>query len=378
VSARATLDDATGDAIVRSAALDIEASMRSTEIESAVMKGQEDMRFGDRRTDLPVLLLHNVDPKWRKRERTEAHDAATTLETSLRGEGHPVTTITIDKPYLESLIDGHDPERVVVFNWCEELPGMPRSEPLVAYSLERLGFSFTGAPGDALATAWDKPRVKQLLERQRVPTPPWRVFTAPDVDGWDRFPAIVKLAYEHCSLGVGTGAVVMSPDQLKARIGQTLDEYGEPVLVEEFIDGREFHVTVWGNGTLHMLPPAEMSFGAFDDVRDRLCTFDSKFSPASRHYKEIKLELPARLSPEEHAQLERAVTGAFWAVGCRDYARIDVRLRDGVFYVLDVNPNSDMTAETSTAYAAEAAGYSYGALASQIVNFAAQRHPVFA
>jgi len=351
--------------------------MRFTALTGAVMRATHGRQFGDRHTSLPVLLLNNVDPKWRKHDRDEAHLAATRLEEGLRDEGHPVTAIIVDRPHLQPLLESHEPDRFVVFNWCEELPGMPRSEPLVAYTLERLGYVFTGARGDALATAWDKPRVKRLLERRRVPTPRWRVFPTPDVEHWDTYPAIVKLAYEHCSLGVGTDAVVLSPQQLRERLAQSLDEHGQPLLVEEFIDGREFHVTVWGDGALRMLPPAEMSFETFDDVRDRLCTFDSKFTPASRHYKEIRLELPARLNGGEHAALKRAVIGAFRAVGCRDYARIDVRLRDGIFYVLDVNPNPDLTPETSTVSSAEAAGYSYGALASQIVNFAARRHPAF-
>ena len=332
------------------------------------------MNIGDRRTDLPVLLLHNIDPKWRKRDRSYAHESAEKLLQGLTDEGHPVDAIVVDTPFLESLLESQDPEQVVVFNWCEELPGVPRSEPLVAYTLERLGYVFTGAPGDVLATSWEKPRVKRLLERQRIATPPWRVVSTPDVEGWEHYPAIVKLAYEHCSLGVGTDAVVLSPKQLRERIAQALDMHGEPVLVEEFIDGREFHVTVWGEGRLRMLPPVEMTFNTFDDVRERVCTFDSKFTPASRHYQEIQFNAKARLTADELRLLKRAVTGAFRAVGCRDYARIDVRLRDGVFYVLDVNPNADLTPETTTVTAAEAAGISYGVLASQIVNFAARRH----
>jgi len=336
------------------------------------------MNIGDRRTDLPVLLLHNVDPKWRKRDRSYAHEAAAKLVQGLSDEGHPVASILVDSPFLEPLLEPQDPDQVVVFNWCEELPGVPRSEPLVAYTLERLGYVFTGAPGDVLATSWEKPRVKRLLERQHITTPTWRVFSTPDIDGWEHYPAIVKLAYEHCSLGLGTDAVVLSPEQLRERIGQAIEKFGEPVMVEEFIDGREFHVTVWGDGALHMLPPAEMTFDTFDDLRERVCTFDSKFTPASRHYQEIQFELKGRLSAKERALLKRAVTGAFRAVGCRDYARIDVRLRDGVVYVLDVNPNADLTPETTSVSSAEAAGYSYGALASQIVNFAARRHPAFA
>ncbi len=342
------------------------------------MRATNGVHFGDRRTDLPVLLLHNVDPKWNKPARTEAHDAATKLEKALRDEGHPVTAVAVESRDLESLLRPHDPDEFVVFNWCEELPGMPRSEPIVPGILERMGFTYTGAAGEALALAWDKPRVKRLLERHRVPTPHGCVLESADPGEWDCYPAIVKLADQHCSLGVSSESVVLDADALRARVARMLKEHDGPVLVEEFIDGREFHVTVWGDGTLLMLPPAEMSFDAFDDLRDRLCTYDSKFLPGSRHFQEIQLALPTSLDEAEMRDLERAVTAAFRAIGCRDYARLDVRLRDGVFYVLDVNPNADMTTETSTTYAAEAVGYSYGALVSQIVNFAAVRHSRFA
>jgi len=126
-----------------------------------------------------------------------------------------------------------------------------------------------------------------------------------------------------------------------------------------------------------MLPPVEMDFSRFADVHDRLCTYDSKFTPGSRHYDGIQARVPAPLSDEESARLEDTVVRAYHALGCRDYARLDIRLRDGLFYVLDVNPNPDVSPDASVACAAEAAGYSYGALVSELVHLAAHRHPVF-
>ena len=130
-------------------------------------------------------------------------------------------------------------------------------------------------------------------------------------------------------------------------------------------------------GIIQMLPPAEMDFAAFSDVRDRLCTFASKFDPQSRHYQNIHLRLPAVLTPAEYARLEKTAIAAYRALDCRDYARLDIRLRDGIFYVLDINPNADLSSDSSTACAAEVAGYSFGAMGSHLVNLAALRHPVF-
>ncbi len=329
------------------------------------------------RTDYPVLLLYNLDPSWPAQDREESYQAMEKLEGDLQQQGHPVTPLCLEDDDLAAKLAAYDPADYLVFNWCEEIPGLPRSAAETARRLEAMGFTFTGADSQALVLAQDKRLVKSVLRRSAVPTPAWKIYESSAENGWQRFPAIVKPAFEHCSFGVTREAVVCSPQELRRRIEYVLDVFSQPALVEEFIDGREFHVTVIGNGTLQVLPPAEMDFSAFDDVRDRLCTYESKFDPQSLPYNAIRLCLPAPLTAEEQAKLERVSVAAYRATNCRDYARMDIRLKNGVFYVLDVNPNADLTPEASSALAAEAAGYSYGRLGSWLVNLAAQRHPVF-
>jgi D-alanine-D-alanine ligase len=227
-----------------------------------------------------------------------------------------------------------------------------------------------------LTKCQDKGVVKHQLKRYGFTTPRWRLYTSPACDDWQCFPAIVKPSRVHCSFGVTSEAVVLTPAELRRRIAYVLDEFHQPALVEDFIDGREFHVSLWGNGTVQMLPPAEMDFSAFDNVRDRLCTFESKFDPNSRPYQDIQLRLPAPLTDGEYQLLETTAIATYRRLGCRDYARLDLRLRDDDFYVLDVNPNADLSSEASLAMAAEVAGYSFGAMGSHIINLAALRHPV--
>jgi len=330
-----------------------------------------------RRTDLPVLLLHNVDTSWSPDEIAETLREVSALESAIRREGHPVVNVPVHDSNLKSVLSLYDPDDYVVLNWCEDIPGLAHSDALVAHTLESLRFSYTGSPPSVLALSWDKPRVKRLLKRHRVPTPRWKVYTTSRIKGWKDFPAIVKPAGEHCSIGVDKGAVVMGEDELRARVAYVLEAFHQPALVEDFIDGREFHISVLGDRNAIMLPPAEMDFAVFNDVRDRLCTFDSKFTPASAHYKGIQLQLPAKLTSSEYALLEKTASSAYNVLGCRDYARIDIRLRNGVFYVLDVNPNADISCETSIVCAAEAAGITYGAMISYLINLAARRHPRF-
>jgi D-alanine-D-alanine ligase len=118
-----------------------------------------------------------------------------------------------------------------------------------------------------------------------------------------------------------------------------------------------------------------MDFSAFDNIRDRLCTFESKFIPGSLAYEKIELQIPAELDKKQLQQLRRVTQRTYRAFGCRDYARLDVRLKEGIFYILDVNPNADMSPDATLTYAADAAGLNYGFFASTIVHMAAQRHP---
>lgn len=330
-----------------------------------------------RRRDLPVLLLHNVNPRWTSAEIAEADEDVGTLGGALRSLGHPVELVAVEDGRLAGRLASYEPREHIVFNWCEELPGIPHSEPEVAAILERLGFIFTGSSSRVLTFSQDKPGVKRVLDAAHISTPPWAVFRKPSARSWTIFPAIVKAAHEHCSIGISADSVVASRSELEARIAYILQEHKQPALVEEFIDGREFHVAAWGNGTVTVLPAAEMDYVGLTDIRDRLFTYDAKYLPGSRLYETIELRVPAELDPLARSQLERIVHSTYRATACRDYGRIDLRYRDGVFYVIDVNPNPDINPKTSMSYAALEAGYSYGEMGGRIVNLAAARHPVY-
>lgn len=329
------------------------------------------------RTDLPVLLFHNIDQTWDPADIDLTLQEVANLQSALEEQGHPVTNVPVINADLSSCLNSYDPYRHIVFNWCEEIPGVPHSEALAAETFEELDFTYTGSTPEVLRFCWHKEKVKRRLEKARVPTPRWRIYNSLDINDWNCFPAIVKPSREHCSYGVTTDAVVTSPHELRDRIAYIIEAFRQPALVEDFIDGREFHVSLWGNGNTRMLPPAEMDFTLFDDVRDRLCTYASKFIPGSSHYVKIGLQLPAPLNDLEHERLKKTSILAYKTIGCRDYARLDIRLRDGIFYILDVNPNSDVSAEASMACAAEFMGYSHGEMISHIINLAAKRHPLF-
>jgi D-alanine-D-alanine ligase len=323
---------------------------------------------------MTTVLLYDIDPAWAPEDQDASERESRRLGHALRRQGHSVAFAPVTDDRLPDVMTAYDPNRSLVLNWCESLPGVPHSEPLVAEILDDLMFPYTGASAETLRLSYDKARVKHLLGEFDVPTPRWAVYADPAKALWAKgFPAIVKPACEHCSLGVGPESVVMTEDELRRRVAHVVREFEQPALVEAFIDGREFHVPLWGNNPVEMLAPVEMDFSALGDVHERLCSYDAKFVPESKAYRSIKTVVPARLDAAEYAELERVSRAAYGAVGCRDYGRIDVRMKDGVFYVVDVNPNADISADASVAVAAGKMGYCYGAMGRRVLEFAVER-----
>jgi len=326
-------------------------------------------------SEMPVLLLYNLDPKWPTREQAEALDATSQMGKALSIAGFPTTLVPVTNSDLTGVLSGYDPLEYIVFNWCDSLPGVHHSESLVAEYLEQHGFTFTGAGSATLASAYDKCHVKRLLDEAGIPTPMWELYDKGCSINWRRFPAIIKPSTEHCSEGIHRDSVVMTETSLKNRVRYIIKRFQHPALVEDFIDGRELHVSLWGNGHIDVLPPAEMEFPPFQDVHYRLCTYESKFVSQSEQYRNINTLLPAPLSESELSEVEQVSKAAYALTGCRDYARIDIRMKDGLFYILDINPNADICSDTSTVLAAEFAGYTYDDFLTRLVFLAAERHP---
>lgn len=327
--------------------------------------------------ELPVLYLYNIDPEWDTQDTEAALSTNEKMSAALEEAGHPVVSVGLADQNLTALLSRYPSEEFIIFNQCESIPGVPYSEHAVTRIIESLGFAYTGSPSDVLLLTGDKAETKKILEACGLPTPEWRVYDEPVAGDWDIFPAIVKTAREHCSLSLSPESVVLNSRELESRIHYILKHYNQPALVEDFIDGREFHVPIWGNGEISMLPVVEMDFSAFHDMHDRLCTYDSKFIPESRHYNVIESLLPSPLSADDLKMLERVCFETYRAIGCRDYARLDVRKRAGQFFVLDVNPNADLDMEASIACSAGYLGVSYHEMMSFLVRLAARRHPLY-
>ncbi|HPA87415.1 MAG TPA: hypothetical protein PK106_06430 [Bacteroidales bacterium] len=326
---------------------------------------------------MKILVLYNIDPLWDRQEISEARESNAILIQALIDEGLETCREELTNPDLEKILDRYNPDETIVFNLCENLPGNGHSEKRVAEIIENNGFTYTGNVPEVIELSYDKQKTKEKLVSLGIRVPYGAVLSPEEADEWKIFPAIVKPSREHCSLTLTEKSVVFDRASLKEQIRFVNSELNQPAIVEDFIDGREFHVSVWNNDPPEMLPPVEMDFSAFAEARKRLCTYDSKFIPGSEHYEKIESLIPAPLSKELLKTLEKKALAAWHGFGCLDYARMDFRLRDDEFFLLDINPNNDISFDTSFAISAEMRNYPYSRLVKRIVMMAAVRHPIF-
>jgi len=305
-------------------------------------------------------------------------EAVRAIHDELGRAGYTVIPLQVQSPgELADLLERFDPDRCVVFNFCDGLEPEASDVAQVAALLEELGFTYTGADARTLLATQDKTLTKQVLAAHDIPTPEWSTVLGSKFQ-WELYPAIVKVADEHGSEALTPASVVHDQRGLQARVAELVTSGRPYLMVSEFIDGREFTVALWGNDRVQALPLVEIDYSAYPSTWPRLRSFDAKWQADSPMYQRARLVCPPRLSAELQNRIERVALDTYHAFNLRDYGRVDIRVRDDVPYVIDVNANPDLSVGSSFVIAAEQAGYDYGAMLGGIVEWAAQRaeaHP---
>jgi D-alanine-D-alanine ligase len=187
------------------------------------------------------------------------------------------------------------------------------------------------------------------------------------------WPVIVKPATQDASVGLDQGSVVTDLDRLNERVAYLLETYGPPVLVEEFIRGREFNVGLIEAPDLRVLPVSEILFVEKDPDFWPIVTYDAKWKPGTRDYEATPPAYPARVTPRLREKLETLARQAFRLLGCRDYARVDFRVRGSKPYILEVNPNPDFSPTAGLSGGLGSAGISHAQFTVELVQRALAR-----
>ena len=293
------------------------------------------------------------------------------IATGLKLGGHQVKAIEGDKELVDNLeafmprvVKGELPG--LVFNVSYGIQGEARYTHVPSI-LEMVGVPYVGSGPLAHSLALDKVVAKMIFRQAGVPTPDFVMMESADSALPELpFPLIVKPKNEAVSFGI---RVVNNEEELREGVRAILENFHQPVLVEQYIAGREINVGLIGNNPPETLPPVELKFG---DVGPAIYTYEDKTRISGR---DVSWECPAAL-PEE--TLRRAIdvaARAFSALSCHDCARVDMRLdAEGNLYVLEVNSLPSLGAHGSYTIAAQKAGLDFNELVCRLVDVASARY----
>ncbi|HQF41539.1 MAG TPA: ATP-grasp domain-containing protein [Ignavibacteriaceae bacterium] len=264
----------------------------------------------------------------------------------------------------------------VIFNFVEIYKEKPRLEMNFVGLYELLGIPYTGAPAITLANCQSKFLTKKLLNYHGIKTAKFLLFKEiPEkINPEIKYPVIVKPAYEDASVGIENESIVTNTEALKRRIEYVFKHFDQAALVEEFIEGREFNVSVMGDQKLKALPISEIDFSKMPDHLHNIVSYQAKWDPHHESYHKTIPVCPAKISKSLEEKLKQTAISAFKIMGTRDYARVDMRVtNDEEIFVLEVNPNPDLTEGAGFMRSAHAAGMSYAQALKKIVMLAYER-----
>lgn len=257
------------------------------------------------------------------------------ISAALRSLGHTTVRLGGGRRFLAGITG----KRVdLVFNIAEGRGSLRSREAQVPAVLEMLGIPYSGSDPLTLALTLDKPLAKQIVRDAGVATPAWRLIESAShlkqlKDSEIPLPAFVKPAFEGSSKGIRLNSRADTPAGARKLTRDLLKKYGQPVLIEQYIEGDEVTVGVIGNtppaivGIMRVLP------------RKKFKTFVYSLEVKRDYLNLVDYECPARLPKQMMKRIEESSLRAYRALGCRDISRVDFRIgRDGIPYFLEVNP----------------------------------------
>jgi len=269
----------------------------------------------------------------------------------------------------------------MVLNMAEGLWGESREAQMPAI-MEMLRIPYTGAGPLSLALCLNKARAKEMLSHYGIPTARFLVTrsAAAGIDRYLTFPMMVKPLFEGSSRGIRNDSIVRDPEELERKVAGVLEEYGQPALVEEYLEGREFMVVLLGNGDgLRALPIVEIDCRALPEGVNPIYSYDARLLLGGAVREKDIFTCPADVNSRLATAIGDVAVDAFKALDVKDWCRIDVRLdSSGVPHVIELNPLpgalEDGEAASCLQMSAAAAGMDLGGLVNGVVDIARRRY----
>jgi D-alanine-D-alanine ligase len=297
------------------------------------------------------------------------------LEKNLESYFTEVKSLPIDlnvKKTIDSILS-YNPDAIL--NFVESVEGISFYEYCMTGLYELLDYHYTGNKPSTLGNCLNKVRAKEILFSNGINIPkamllkPDSKFTSKDIKL--KYPVILKLVDEDASIGISENSVVNNYIELRKHFQFLTKNFNKNIIAEEYIIGRELNCAILGDKPL---PISEIDFTGLPKNLPKIVTYDGKWIEGSTYYNFTKPVCPANIDTQTKKRVEEIATHAYNVLNCRDYARVDIRLAaDGTPYVIEVNPNPDVSSDSGFARAVAAAGKSYSELLFTITSFALQR-----
>jgi D-alanine-D-alanine ligase len=301
------------------------------------------------------------------------------IADALDARGYRTTFLDFNHPF-EAAREVQERSIDVVFNLCERINHSSLLEPHAAALYDILRIPYTGSNPFTLSLCLDKIKVKKLLSFHSIPTPRWDYLYERDEHFDEDFPlpAIVKPANSDSSIGITNDSVVETRKALLERIDYVLGELNRPVLIEAFIDGDEYDVSIMGNWAddQRVLPLSRSVFKNLPEGYWNMYPYEAKFEASEVHKKGIEVQRPPRGVPGKlTALISEIALDAYNVVGCSDYGRAEVRVDSkGNPFVLEVNPNPSIGPTDCVPQVAKLAGMDYGDFLEEVLRLTIRRY----
>ncbi len=298
------------------------------------------------------------------------------IQKALESKGHRVTFFDMNE-YPLPFQKITDAKVDLVFNVCERINGSSLLEPHAAAFLDMLNIPYTGSNPATLALCIDKIRMKKLLDFHDIPTPNWDYVYDPkdEIDAALRYPLIVKPANADNSIGITNDSVVRTEEELRRQLRRVIVDQGHPALVEEYIEGDEYDVSIIGNDdNIQVLPLSRSTFQKLPEGIWHIYPYEAKWSDEGV-YKQIDVQRDPKIPPRLNALISEIALDTYNILDCHDYGRVEIRVdKNGNPYVIELNPNPSINDGDAVPGAAEFLGMEYADFIEYILKLAVQRY----
>lgn len=325
-----------------------------------------------------ALIAHTAVAADADASTADVLEQAALLSEGLTGLGVPFTTVAVPAGRVWETVPAD--ARAVVCNLLEAPPGKPQLHAAATAALELLDVPFTGSTAGPMWLTTDKLVTRALLAAHGLPVAAGGALDGerPALPPGVRYPVIIKPAWEDASVGLEGNPVCSGEPELTARARLLAARFpGQPLLVEAFLPGREFNISVLERGgSPEVLPVAEIAFVDFPPELPPLVGYEAKWETGSFADTHTVRRFPDEGDDGPLLNELRALAQSAWHVcGVAGYARIDVRLAgDGAPCILEVNANPCLSADAGFMAAAGRAALDPAEVVRALLEAAMRRH----